>query len=76
MGELWRRREEQRTLLVSQRVSIARHAGRIDVIDGGRILESGRHDELLENQGYYAELERVQREGGEEDDLERLRVSS
>ena len=50
--------------------------GGIYVIDGGRILESGRHDELLDNRGYYAELERVQREGGEEDDLERLRVSS
>ena len=76
LGELKRLRQQQTTLLVSHRVSTARHADRIYVIDGGRILESGRHDELLDNRGYYAELERVQREGGEEDDLERLRVSS
>ena len=76
LGELKRLREQQTTLLVSHRVSTARHADRIIVIDAGRIIESGHHDELLANQGYYAELERVQREGGEEDDLERLRVTT
>ena len=74
LGELKRLRQDQTTLLVSHRVSTARHADRIVVIDAGRIIESGKHDELLANQGYYAELERVQREGGEEDDLEKLRV--
>jgi ATP-binding cassette subfamily B protein len=76
LGELKRLRQNQTTLLVSHRVSTARHADRIVVIDAGRIIESGKHDELLANQGYYAELERVQREGGEEDDLEKLRVGS
>ena len=76
LGELKRLRQDQTTLLVSHRVSTARHADRIVVIDAGRIIESGKHDELLANQGYYAELERVQREGGEEDDLEKLRVGS
>ena len=76
LGELKRLRQGQTTLLVSHRVSTARHANRIIVIDAGRIIESGKHDELLANQGYYAELERVQREGGEEDDLEKLRVGS
>ena len=76
LGELKRLRQDQTTLLVSHRVSTARHADRIVVIDAGRIIESGKHDELIANQGYYAELERVQREGGEEDDLEKLRVGS
>ena len=76
LGELKRLRQGQTTLLVSHRVSTTRHANRIIVMDAGRIIESGKHDELLANEGYYAELERVQRKGGEEDDLEKLRVGS
>ena len=56
-------------------MSTARHADRIIVIDQGTILESGSHEQLIVKQGYYAELERVQREGAEEDDLERLRLN-
>ena len=73
--ELKRLREEQTTLLVSHRVSTARHADRIIIIDQGAILEIGSHEQLIAQQGYYAELERVQREGAEEDDLERLRLN-
>ena len=75
LSELKRLRREQTTLLVSHRVSTARHADRIIVIDQGTILESGSHEQLIAKQGYYAELERVQREGAEEDDLERLRLN-
>ena len=75
LGELKRLRQSQTTVLVSHRVSTARHADRILVIDDGQIIESGSHSELINKRGYYAELERVQREGGD-DDLQRLRTSS
>jgi len=76
LSELKRLRQNQTTLLVSHRVSTARHADRIYVLEDGRIMESGTHDELLEAKGYYAELERVQREGAEDEDFARARVGA
>ncbi len=60
-------RQNQTTLLVSHRVSTARHADRIVVLEEGRIKEIGSHNELLASGGIYAELERIQREGATED---------
>jgi ATP-binding cassette subfamily B protein len=42
-------------------------------MDAGRIVELGTHDELIAAGGYYAELERVQREGAEQEDFARVR---
>ena len=51
----------QRTsLIVSHRISTVRHADQILVLDGGRIVERGRHDDLVEQGGAYAELYRKQ----------------
>ena len=60
LGGLQRMRAGKTTLLISHRVSTARHADRIYVIDNGRVLESGTHEELLAQGGYYADLEAVQ----------------
>jgi ATP-binding cassette, subfamily B, bacterial len=47
-------------LLISHRFSSVRHADRIYVLDGGRVTETGTHDELMARQGLYAELFRLQ----------------
>lgn len=47
-------------LVIAHRLSTVRHAHRIHVLDRGRIVESGRHEELLELGGIYAGLWRVQ----------------
>jgi ATP-binding cassette subfamily B protein len=51
------------TLLVSHRVSTLRHTDRIFVLDEGRLVEAGHHDELIALDGLYAELERLQTQG-------------
>ena len=49
------------TLIVSNRVSTARHADQILVLDEGRLIEMGDHQTLLSRGGFYYELERKQR---------------
>ncbi len=44
------------TVIVAHRLSTVRHADKIMVIDGGRIVEEGTHSSLIDANGVYAEL--------------------
>lgn len=50
-------------VLISHRFSTVRMADRILVLEGGRVIEDGSHDELLRLGGHYAELFNLQAEG-------------
>jgi len=49
-------------IMISHRISSARMANKIIVLDGGRITEQGTHDELVSLGGLYAKLYNLQRE--------------
>ncbi len=51
------------TLLIAHRFSTVRRADRILVIDQGRVIEDGSHEELLQHDGTYARLFRLQAAG-------------
>lgn len=48
------------TLIVAHRLSTIKNADRILVVNGGKIIESGSHDELLKENGTYATLYNLQ----------------
>jgi ATP-binding cassette subfamily B protein len=51
------------SFVIAHRLSTIRHANRIVVIEDGHVREVGTHEELLERDGRYAELLKMQLEG-------------
>ncbi|MDH3451543.1 MAG: lipid ABC transporter permease/ATP-binding protein, partial [Gammaproteobacteria bacterium] len=48
------------TLVIAHRLSTVEGADLIVVMDGGQIVETGNHAELLDRDGYYAALYNIQ----------------
>ncbi|HEX8004917.1 MAG TPA: ABC transporter ATP-binding protein [Trebonia sp.] len=53
------------SIVIAHRLSTIREADQILVIDAGRVIEAGRHEDLLASGGLYAELYRTQFAGQE-----------
>ncbi|MAJ47131.1 MAG: ABC transporter [Planctomycetes bacterium TMED75] len=51
---------DRTTIVIAHRLSTVRHAQSINVLDAGRVVERGTHEELLAHNGIYAHLWRVQ----------------
>lgn len=73
LSGLKRVRGNRTTMMISHRVSTARHADRIVVLEDGAIVESGSHEELLALGGYYADLEAIQ-SNQDEDNVRKARL--
>jgi len=55
--------KDKTVFIISHRFSTVRNADRILVLDEGKIIEEGNHEELMKKKGLYAELFKIQAQG-------------
>ena len=58
---------ETTKLIIAQRVASVEDADLILILDNGRIVAQGTHDELMRSSGIYREIYSQQTKGGEKD---------
>ena len=61
-------REGKTNIIVAHRISAVRHANKIVVLDNGKILNFGTHEELLEKCPWYRQLDEYQNKEVEDDE--------
>lgn len=54
-------------IIIAQRISSVKHADKIIVLRDKHVVETGTHEELLENKGYYYDINRIQNGVDEEE---------
>jgi ATP-binding cassette subfamily B protein len=60
IGNLYRYLHDKTAIIITHRIFSSFHFNKIIVLDNGELIEEGTHDELMANNGYYAELYRLQ----------------
>jgi ATP-binding cassette subfamily B protein len=53
---LWKLMESRTSIVIAHRLSTIQHMDRIVVLDDGKVIEDGSHQELLAQKGVYAKL--------------------
>lgn len=69
LNELKSFMKDRTTIIISHRLSTLKHADKIIMLDAGRIIEEGTHDELIKTGGRYAEIYKLQQIAAEIADL-------
>ncbi len=62
--------EGRTTIIIAHRLATIRSVDTIFVLDAGKVIESGSHQKLLENEGLYYRLNKMQEEGNFASEIE------